>query len=92
MSYSELKDFEINIMIHNYIHRYSAPWTEGVFVADYCNNPSDAWPIILENKIGFHYRIDMLAWEIGAAQSMRLDENPLRGCMVAFLMINEGKA
>ena len=60
---------------------------------DYCNNPSDAWPIILDSKITVRpwnhdewqsftmdgYDYDFMAWH----------ENPLRAAMISFLMMGE---
>ncbi len=46
MSYNELTDFEINKLVAEKL-----TGKESIFVPDYCNNPSDAWPIILENNI-----------------------------------------
>ena len=62
-------------------------------VPDYCNNPSDAWPIILDSKITVRpwnndewqsftmdgYDYDFMAWH----------ENPLRAAMISFLMMSE---
>lgn len=62
---------------------------------DYCNNPSDAWPIIAGNKIA------TLPWNqsdwqaflsFGGADGIRfrtIHKNPLRAAMIVFLMINE---
>lgn len=64
-----------------------------VEVSDYCNNPSDAWPIILDSKITVRpwnhdewqsftmdgYDYDFMAWH----------ENPLRAAMISFLMMSE---
>lgn len=57
--------------------------------ADYCNNPADAWPIIVANRIGIlpasngdkwaaHYQ----EWRVAVA-----DKNPLRAAMIVFLMM-----
>lgn len=64
---------------------------------DYCNNPSDAWPVILENKI----TVDPIgeAWHHnphpqdyyyheGICNNVS-DKNPLRAAMIVFLMMNE---
>lgn len=57
-----------------------------------CNNPSDAWPIIVENKISvtstseeerpwcaYRWEDDCEAWGV----------NPLRQCMIVYLMMQE---
>lgn len=59
-----------------------------------CNNPSDAWPIITENRIGGH-------WGKAAPGAYfavsRLEEfvvmgkNPLRAACIVYLMMREAK-
>lgn len=45
-------------------------WERGQrVVKDYCNDPRDAWPIIIENKIDIHHYAS----------------NPLRAAMLCFL-------
>ena len=66
-------------------------------VFDPCNNPADAWPIIVENKIwlremygiwdskGFpdeRHPFNQVGWK---------DKNPLRAAMIAFLMMQGEK-
>jgi len=54
-------------------------------------NPSDAWPIILENKIS----IDFYALRQGptayteSANIQAAHENPLRAAMIVYLMMGE---
>ena len=60
---------------------------------DYCNNPSDAWPIILDSKIA------VLPWNSNGWQSFVMKDgehhlmvwhkNPLRAAMIVFLMMSE---
>lgn len=62
---------------------------------DYCNNPSDAWPIIFENLI------DVLSptykgheWEATAFTKYdelvsSRDKNPLRAAMICFLKLKD---
>lgn len=66
---------------------------------DYCNNPADAWPIIIDNGItlafqdgnwwadNLAYWVDGVEWNIGGI----IDKNPLRAAMVVFLMMKEGE-
>lgn len=65
-------DYEINAAVTSFIHGCEK-WDlndaefyhcgidgSGYFsqpILDYCNNPSDAWPIIVENKISIHHDI-----------------------------------
>ena len=59
---------------------------------DPCNNPADAWPIIVENRI----RVNPVLYTKWMAEDYLEDishsgENPLRCAMVVFLMMKEGK-
>lgn len=57
---------------------------------DFCNNPSDSWPIIIEHKISIEWTGDGIWGAIGcfgsifsAANSAGI--NPLRCAMIVFL-------
>lgn len=59
---------------------------------DPCNNPADAWPIIVENRI----RINPILYTKWMAEDYlenvsSCDENPLRAAMIVFLMMQEEK-
>lgn len=58
-----------------------------------CNNPSDAWPIIVENKINIEWRdslkVPPLAKGTGGNQCWHADKNPLRAAMICFLKMND---
>ena len=68
-------------------------------VFDPCNNPADAWPIIIESGItlafqdgnwwadNLAYWVDGVEWNIGGI----IDKNPLKAAMIAFLMMKESK-
>ena len=63
---------------------------------DYCNNPADAWPIIVGKQISLISRCANGEWKAqlhlgrdGIFDS--LDKNPLRAAMIVFLMMKEGK-
>ena len=62
---------------------------------DYCNNPSDAWPVISANKISIEYRdhksLAPVAKRFGSNGHNIADKNPLRAAMIVFLMMNENK-
>ncbi len=66
-------------------------WSETELL-DYCNDPSDAWPIILKNKISINFRgvvdSDAVAGEFGWTEAYAINKNPLRAAMEVFLMIN----
>lgn len=63
-----------------------------------CNAPSDAWPIIVANKICIMYDVmaepcDGGSWiaqpSYGYSSERVRNDNPLRAAMVAFLMAQE---
>ncbi len=62
----------------------------GGFSRDYCNNPVDAWPIIVEHRINIEWH----EWKNGIFRPYALnnetmkscyDTNPLRAAMIVFL-------
>ena len=66
-------------------------------VPDYCNNPSDAWPIISRNLIGVspdedgvtcHFYGDWTARAF-CSQIFCTHKNPLRAAMIVFLMMRD---
>lgn len=104
--YSKLSDQEINMAVATIAHpgstviesksRPPAACVTGNFPnswADYCNKPSDAWPIIVEHGIG------IIPYKKGPAESWCVatglingtvkDTNPLRAAMIVFLKMNE---
>lgn len=73
-------------------------------IHDYCNNPADAWPIILENEISIIRDVSTNdSWEAiakgwvtmkGFESSIdnklcHVDKNPLRAAMIVFLMTDD---
>ena len=63
---------------------------------DYCNNPADAWPIIVDNHIAVANFGDgnSASWSTkwGMVSNFYAEgENPLRCAMVVFLMMKEGE-
>jgi len=66
---------------------------------DYCNNPSDAWPIIFQNDIMLNPSCADSLWK--AEQGLRVkpsgfysvatayDTNPLRAAMIVYLMMKD---
>lgn len=61
-----------------------------------CNNPADAWPIIVENKISIYAAVlGDRRGEWGAESSFtdhyHFHNNPLRSAMIVFLMMKEGE-
>lgn len=106
MNYEEMSDLQINLLVANAIGVDAAENSGVVFgavkhegdnvvsvigVVDYCNNPSDAWPIIYDNHISI---INNYGWgachrRTGIESSMHV--NPLRAAMNVFLMMEDAK-
>lgn len=84
-------------------------WIDGsgyyiVQCIDYCNNPSEALPLMLKNKIGmeaeefmsdiYHELVETGNWEASPSGASginvyHVDENPLRVAMICFLEMQE---
>lgn len=63
---------------------------------DYCNNPADAWPIIVGNKINIRFGAEGMSCEAqfmqyGHESIEQYHANPLRAAMIVFLMMREKK-
>jgi hypothetical protein len=57
---------------------------------DYCNNPSDAWQIITDLRIGLvHVNSLWRAQSLLAGYRECYSDNPLRAAMIVFLMMKE---
>lgn len=100
MDYSKLNDHELNCKVA--LNFYDSDWVDkhwliADMIPDYCNNPADAWPIIVANKIWIRelYGIwDCKGFPVAPhpyAQVQFSDANPLRAAMIVFLMIQEAK-
>ncbi|WP_420501648.1 phage protein NinX family protein [Proteus mirabilis] len=94
--YTELSDFEINRRIAEMDtkNRYVYFEKEQTIFRKFnngqtqkfnpCNYPTDAMPIIIENKIAMNPKDDI--WQCGSGWNVAENKNPLRACMEAFLM------
>ena len=87
-------EFDDEMASHVKCGNEGSPGFAIVEVKDYCNNPSDAWPIIVDNKIwiqpdmigdGFWHCMDCND-DIHAK-----DKNPLRAAMIVYLMMKDGE-
>ena len=102
--YSNMSDFEINkavamLLLKDFRYEYYQHGTcNGVEVYsecgfvdgyDYCNNPSDAWSIIMENKIDIQHRDGFGTPCARNCASMEADKNPLRAAMIVYLMMKD---
>lgn len=98
-NYEEMSDGAINLEVHylaNNIQKHHAV----IMTKDYCNNPSDAWPIIVSNEIDIiHNGIGCALATDRAIDLMKetdeviffQDENPLRAAMICFLMMKDNE-
>ena len=107
IDYSQLSDQEINVQVARIIHpereviesksRPSSACMIGHLPSkglDYCNNPADAWPIIVEHRINIEWH----EWKNGIFRPYALnnetmkscyDTNPLRAAMIVFLEMHD---
>lgn len=93
--YTEISDFDINIKV--FINLYGKESLKdkdmrGVFSrVDYCSNPADAMPIIIENRISLRnrYEGDWKAESEWGVPFESINSNPLRACMEVFLMMRD---
>ncbi len=110
-NYSEMSDFEINKRVaklrnknYNSISRFRnsqsvcVDYNFSLKVVNYCNNPSDAWPIIVSNGIDIRFEnVNENEWFCGASckddqdsyEPWFSDPNPLRAAMIVYLMMSE---
>ena len=110
MNYDEMSDFEINKAVAGYQGGYGGIAERGdnaVCVYDteygrdfysvrgYCNDPTDAWPIIIKSKINIDFRESISAGPMcrvsGKSELYHVDKNPLRAAMIVFLKMKEGE-
>lgn len=106
-NYNELSDFEINkrvaeMMGHKQFEgavtkRKGQQWVRLVPYKNYdpCNNPADAWPIIVESKISVWSQgsnSDLWCAFYQNEESLKsVSAKPLRAAMIVFLMMNENE-
>ena len=112
-NYKEMSDFEINRIVaiklgHKSYHEDGSYTNDGRNVTvkgngiigwfNPCNNPSDAWPIIVKNKISLITDETTNEWTTGriidftdetAYKYNTQDLKPLRSAMITFLMMKE---
>ena len=108
LNYEEMSDLQINLLVakaagvdavENSGVVFGGVKHEGsnvvsvIGVVDYCNNPSDAWPIITGNRISIlaTYRGgDMYTASAGDDGEISFEcDNPLRSAMIAYLMMKD---
>lgn len=106
MDYSHLSDFEINELVakatrvsHETYPDFSPEpyvWNEELKSEfNPCNNPADAWPIIVDNKIKIepmrrvrNYNEWYEEWDasVNSPHFCESHKNPLRAAMIVFLL------
>lgn len=99
MNYDEMSDFEVNSKVANAVGFNYATYKGALGVGcvpDYCNSASEAWSIIVENKIGLmHTWHKKGVWSaVAPVSSSDYDcnhDNPLRAAMICFLKMQESK-
>lgn len=99
MNYSDYSDFEINKRVgfmSGSIRKGKTDKHYEKICPDYCNNPSDAWPIIFDNKINLFMEDDTCCAAIMFKGSdlenyAHQDKNPLRSAMIVYLMMQESQ-
>ena len=110
--YNEMSDFEINKLVAEKLgvdakiedgrsftsKRHAGENVISVTtVTDYCNNPSDMWPLIVESKISILPWNEQMwqAWftdsGLDGIKHRVFDKNPLRAAAIVFLMIKDEK-
>ncbi|MCU2326650.1 DUF2591 domain-containing protein [Enterobacter hormaechei subsp. steigerwaltii] len=104
MDYSQLSDFEINKRVGIALGKELMPDECQDFglsglpevmlrsgdIKDYCNDPSDAWPIIDRNRIGVmpsEMKTKELWMSTSGKGSYAYHENPFRAAMIVFLQM-----
>lgn len=103
--YSKKSDFEVShevamLWLKDYRYEYYQHGTcDGVEVYsecgfvdryDYCNNPSDAWPIMEENKIGLAFvNGEWRASSVNAGYHEYSDNSAFRAAMIVYLMMKD---
>jgi len=91
-NYEDKSDDEINSAVQDIVE---TEWqAEQNCLIDYCNSPSDAWPIITENRIALMPDVLLKGqWNCGTLKTGSTDycqhENPLRAAMIVFLKMQE---
>ena len=105
MNYENMSDFEINAAVSMHAlwkNRHCeevdcndktgvVSWADGANWHEFnpCNDPSDAWPIIVESKIDIQHRDGFGTPCARNCEHMCAHKNPLRAAMIVFLMMRD---
>lgn len=109
--YTELSDFEINLLVAQFvlpetqydvikqtmdIIQFLVDGSFGYRFFDPCNNPADAMPIIIENKIGMNFIGNIVGWSASHICESKgelevYDKNYYRAAMKCFLIMKDAE-
>ena len=93
--YSKMSDFEINKAVATALGMDVSGATEENnimygYVPDICSNPSDAMPILIENRISLTWvNGECRASSVKAGYHEYSDKNALRAAMIVYLMMKD---
>ena len=99
MNYEKMSDGEITWRVHHVVNKVPDGYAT-ICTADYCNNPSDAWPIIVSSKICMQWYEDCNGVYASASVAtsdesndsfISDDENPLRAACICFLKMKDAE-
>lgn len=101
--YSAMSDYDINLLVNRSLGLKHYPNEEkkvievfgDIVIFEPCNNPADAWPIIVANKIWLRELYGN--WDCKGfpspphpcGQVQFSDTNPLRAAMIVYLMMKD---
>lgn len=106
IDYSKMIDFEINKLVALSLGGFESEdifELQGVIFKrhgkfqysffDPCNNPSDAWPIIVDSGIGIRKQKSNGLWVATqeGGNYPKYDDNPLRAAMIVYLMMKDSE-
>lgn len=98
--YTELSDFEINKAVFIKLYGEASLKDKDMFNSfyrtDYCHNPEDAMPIIIESKICMNYVDSDIGWGAchfdGEKGELEVyDKNFYRAAMICFLIMKDAE-
>lgn len=100
-SYNKYTDLQINELVATRLKKKCLLTEESVLAYmdsgyrtfDPCNNPTDAMPIIIENKIGLSPMYHSNKWTADCLDYdfISVNKNPYRGAMEVFLIMKEAE-
>jgi len=95
INYEDKTNSQINVQVHLIV---DPEWKDSdeLDVPNYCEDPSVAWPIIIENRIAIIPTFDEWTASFGGPEKSRRSYmarniGPLRAAMICFLKIQEAK-